>query len=103
MAAVEQDFTIWQGEDKELVFTITENAAALDLTGGTLDWTLGKDLLNISAQITDAVNGICKVDIDKTDSAGLRTGVHTHQLVLTDTSGNVSVVSEGEATVKRTY
>lgn len=109
MALTEQNFTMYQGEDKLVTFVITdEDEAALNMTGGTLSWEASITSLDTTAQITktpslvnvDGTNDGARVTLVDADTQTLTPLIYYHELRLVDGSGNDSVLAEGEMTVK---
>lgn len=115
MTSTGQDFTIYQGTDKNVDITIQdENGAAVDLTGvAALVWRaarfsesakhlLEKVLGNSPSEldVTDAAAGQIRVFLDPDDTNALLTGTYHHWVVLTDTNAAISTVTVGTMTVE---
>ena len=109
MGSINQNFTMFQGNDASLRFTIIdENDDALDLTGGIVHWSLAlnnlkKPALIVKAsddvdplvEITDAPGGVVTVTLIGDDTKTLSGGRYYHELELVDFEGNVSTLSTG--------
>jgi len=102
MTEVNQDFSMYSGEDKTLEITVTQDGSALDMTGYTLCWCG----LHVVKDLTDGIAlkagepDVAVVSLDSVDTLGI-TGVGTHQLVATDPTGEISVVTTGGMTVTK--
>ena len=107
MARVDQDFELYQGEDKVIRFSITDDAdAPVELSGTTATWVLASSLAGNEIALTKTVgNGIT---IDGTDyiltlisaETELLYGHFTHELRMIKDSLE-SVVAVGSATINR--
>lgn len=106
----DQNFEMFQGDDKDLVITVTDSAgAAVDLTGAAIAWQMARTARsatpNVSKSvgsgivITDAPGGICTISLDPTDTEGL-TGDFYHELEVTDAQANITTVLSGTVTIK---
>jgi hypothetical protein len=117
MAAVNQNFELWAGEDKLVTFTVYDvNNALVNLTGVTqIKWALsdktntrvlqallsgGDGDVVVLAQ-SGGTLGQFTVQIEGADTTGLAPGQYLHQAFVTDASGNSEVVTEGQVTLKR--
>jgi hypothetical protein len=107
-----QDITVFEGEDKSILFGVVDAAAAaVNLTGATLVWKLanapdGAVLVTKSSTageivVTNAAGGLGKVVLPGSDTATLGGGVYYHELGITDSSGNDEVAFVGNCTIKR--
>jgi hypothetical protein len=113
MTKLAQDITVYEGEDREILFGVVDAAAAaVNLTGATLVWKLanapdGAILLTKSSGpsggivVTNAAGGLGKVVLPGSDTATLGGGVYYHELGITDSSGNDEVAFVGNCTIKR--
>ena len=102
MATKNQNFEIWQGEDKELVFTVTD---VDDLTGASAEWRMAENIYH-PAKITKAgtVDGgaaTVTVLVAPSDTQSLRTGTWKHQLRIIDSSGKRNKAAEGTVVLHR--
>jgi len=102
MTETNQDFSLYSGEDKVLEITVTKGGAALDMTGYTLYWCG----LHVVKDLTDGIAlksgepDVALITLDSVDTIGV-TGVGTHQLVATDPTGEISVVTTGSMVVTK--
>lgn len=106
MAETNQNFSMYQGETKNLVVPITkEDGTALDLTGATITWALRQRMTSTSnlitkstpSQITVSGNTLT-VHLIPSDTTSLK-GAFYHECKMTDTQGNVSELFTGLATI----
>ena len=100
MATKNQNFEMWQGEDKELVFSITD---VDDLSGASAQWQLANSYYR-NAEITksgtvDGSAATVTILLEPDDTLSLKTGTWVHQLRLTDSSGNRNKAAEGKLTL----
>lgn len=108
MTATGQNFTIYQGDDKEIfVTTYDENDVILDITNCTLNWVVYRrypenivltKITGSGITITDPTNGIFRVDFDPNDTLSLL-GEYNHECELTDTNLNISTLLVGTMNV----
>jgi hypothetical protein len=107
MTAVAQDFVMWAGTTKRLVFEVegaTEVADILDAT-----WTMGGISKSLPDEITLAEDSgavTAEVLLEPADTEDLNAYYRLsirHQLVIEDTLGNRSTAAEGTATIHKTY
>lgn len=95
-----QDFSIQQGEDYTLEFTVSDK----DLTGAGARWILAKSSASNAALVSKTVgvgvtipvgtDGVVNVALDDTDTNDID-GTFHHELEVTDSSGAVQIVSIG--------
>jgi hypothetical protein len=107
MAVTNQDFTIYQGDEPVLQFTVQDSAgAALDITGATFKWGLARSLAKTSSVSKTSVSGITIIDgptgrVDVTllqaDTVGL-SGIFVHELSMT-LGAKENTVSTGTVTI----
>src|SRR6185437_701627 len=111
MTIINQDFTMWQGDAKSIVFTITDASGnPYDLTDvENINWALSAlpvtDALiqksktggGISVN-SPATDGIFTVTLEATDTAAL-VGAFYHEAQIIDSEGNPDVVATGTATI----
>lgn len=105
MASTGQNFELYQGDDKELVITVRDNAGALvDLTGYSAVWCVHirtPDNIVLEKTTSDGItiptpgNGQLIVEIDGTDTAELLPRNYDHQCEVEDPSGHHTTVSVG--------
>ncbi len=107
MTEYNQDFQMKSGDDRVLRFTNTDDGGgALDLTTGSLKWGLspvkGFSGVPTVSKISgsgivvegDPTLGICLVDLDPADTAGLK-GRFIQELEYIDGAGKVSTLATG--------
>ena len=102
MTEVNQNATMWQGESKSLVFTITgtDPTTATDIT-----WklTTSNQATTIATKtLADGVTADSSTQLTVTldpDDTGSVSGKHYHELRITDVSGNEAVVAIGTLTI----
>lgn len=110
MTKIRQDFELWTGEDKSLQYTITdETGASVNLAGYTIHWLL-QDEYNSGSLIKlktggsgIAVSGCtATVTVSGSNTAGCAlSGLYYTELSACDTSGLVSILAIGDATINR--
>ena len=96
------NFQIHKGDSRDLVFTITRNGSAVNLTGmvtddlefelrgsATVSKTIGSGIA-----LTTPASGICTVTLSASDTASLTPGAHGYALRL-DESGFMTTVAYG--------
>jgi hypothetical protein len=106
MAETNQNFSMYQGETKNLVVNVTkEDGTALDLTGSTVTWALRQRMSSMSNLITKSTpnqitisSNTLTVHLIPSDTTSLK-GSFYHECKMTDTSGNVSELFTGLATI----
>lgn len=111
LATENQNFSMYSGETKSLPFTATntEDGSPINLSGATIKWALKRALNTANAvykdttsgiTVTDAANGVFTISLIPGDTQSL-TGNYIHAAEVTDSSGNVSVVTVGTATITK--
>lgn len=109
MAIEAQDFTIYQGDERLIGFTIyqEDNITALDITAATFLWVVAKRLTDTPVisktsgagiSFNVAANGTLLVQIVKADTDKLQSD-YQHELIMT-LGGEVKTVSTGTVTIK---
>lgn len=108
MTKVAQDFSWYEGDDRNLVVVITDNDdAVVNLTSFEVSWVMSRSgtviLTKLSdstagIEITDAANGEITIYLDPADNAGL-SGFYDHECVLTDSAGNIVTAFRGTCKV----
>jgi hypothetical protein len=109
-----QNFEMYAGESKVLTVTVKDEAAALiDLTGVSIEWivkrfeddvtglitkTVGHGI-TLSNQVTD--KGEFTITLAPADTESLGGASYYHEAEVTDVGGNVSTVTRGIMTVKK--
>lgn len=103
MAKTQQNATMWQNEDKSLVFTVTGTTLT---TATAIKWELS--VTNRTANLVSKTLGSgitadsatqCTVALDATDTTSL-IGDYYHELRVTNATGSEEVVSAGTITIK---
>ena len=102
MATKNQDFEMWQGEDKELVFSVTD---VDDLSGASAEWRMAEDIYQ-PAKLTksgsvDSGAVTVTVLLTPADTQSLRSGTWKHQLRVIDSSGKRNKAAEGTVVLHR--
>jgi hypothetical protein len=114
MTKLNQDFTMWQGEDTVLRLPIKDAAgAATTLTGATITWralaSLGAAAVAIEkttaegitiVDIDDTDDGV-EIAINKADTATLAVGNYYHECRVVDGTPDEQVVFVGKLYLKR--
>lgn len=109
MARIAQNVEIWQGEYKELPFSVVDqNGAPFDLTGATMTYKIcvgnasgAVQLTKTTASgisITSATAGTGKITLAAVDTASI-SGVFYHELGITDASSHPEVGFVGTITI----
>ena len=105
MTATGQDFSVYAGDDFDVVVTVKDaNDALLDITGFTIDWSVNGIVdksVGSGITMTDPVNGVFTIAIVPTDTAG-KHGTYPHAARCTDLVGKKSVVMEGNISIRQT-
>lgn len=111
MALRDQDFEIWQGEEKDVYFTITGDSSEVkDLTGATITWKAMRHPSSTAADITctttdyitisGATSGIFKLALASSHSTGVW-GKFYHEARVVDTLNYSEVVATGLMIINR--
>lgn len=104
MAVRNQDFEMWQGEDKRLVFTVED---VDDLTGAAASWRLSHSR-GSPAILTKSGAGQIELDIaaktftvilDSADTINQPSRSYFHQLRIVDADDNRNKGAEGQLTL----
>lgn len=107
MTAINQDFSMYQGDTKNLVVSVTkDDGSELDLTGCTVKWAILKSTTNSEKLVlietprirTD--NNTITIPISSTDTLNLL-GKYYHECKLIDTQGNASTIFVGYITLNK--
>jgi len=97
MAATKQNFSMFAGESKEIIVSVTkENKSKLDLTGSSIKWSFRNVIKTETNGITinDPTNGEFTIYLSPIDTQNLK-GIFSHEATVTDAIGNVSKVMTG--------
>ena len=113
MTLRDQDFEMWQGENKLVYFTITGDSSAVkDLTDstsflwkalrhvGSTSATIAKSTAGGGITVTGATSGIFCVTISSSDTESIN-GRFYHEARFTDSDGKNEVVSTGILIINR--
>lgn len=114
MPAIQQNFELFQGDRKRLIFTVRDGTGSpLNIDGADIVWKvkqrfwdadpplIEKSLISGSSdgiEIIDGPSGIFQVDLFSEDSEELN-GDMRHEVKLTDIADNEATVSVGKMTV----
>lgn len=103
MTMTGQTVTLWAGDSLTLAFAVVDaDGTAVDLTGGSARWWLGKN-----NKATDANGGVyvkktgsiststVEVTILPADTKDLKPGTLYHECEVIDASGNVATIAVG--------
>lgn len=102
MTEINQDFTMYPGEDKIITITIP----GVNLTGAqSIEWVLNlrtplSKTVGSGIVVTDPTNGILQITLDSADTE-LVVGAFEHECRIKDVSGLESVVTTGLANIKK--
>ncbi|GKU79876.1 hypothetical protein [Paenibacillus sp. L3-i20] len=110
MAKVSQNFTMFAGETKNLIVTVTEEGKGLNLTGSSIRWSLRKSPFDSTEILIkeipldiELVDGgepnDFMIQLEPEDTMDLN-GNYYHESTMIDSSGNKSVLLTGRATFK---
>lgn len=105
MSAGIHNFTLEQGATFNRQMTIKENNSALNLTGytGAMQLRSSYDAstvaLSITVSITNASQGILNISATSSSTAALTEGIYVYDLELTNSSGIVTRLLQGQVTV----
>lgn len=116
MPAVNQNFDHWRGDSKHISIPVKdEDGTAIDLTGGSARWWLGKSASATGSGVLvkkssgagltlSQVNGFwtALVVLDPEDTQALRPGSYYHELEIIDADGAVSTVTTGTVNIRPT-
>lgn len=108
MTKLQQDFTIWSGDNKTLTCTVTDatTGASVNLTGASVAWVLANSptsgsILRLSTDDFVTVSGCTfSVALAASHTAGL-SGQYYHEGQIRESTGNVSTVTVGTVTINQ--
>jgi hypothetical protein len=110
MTAREQDLEFHRGEVVDIDFAVKTGEAATNLTDSVITYALGfyngkparikKDSSGAEVTITDAEGGLVTVTLTEAETLDLAVATYWHKLIVTDSSGNPSVVATGTVVVR---
>lgn len=106
MAAENQNFAIWQGEDKRIVVTVED---VEDLTGAEAFWRLSRRMHEAAVLEKATGDGIAidgpertaTVTLTRATTIELDAQSYVHQLWIADDAGLWNLATEGSVTVHR--
>lgn len=106
MTTASQNFVMYAGDTKNLVITVTDiSGAIINLTGAIVKWkltysngTIYKDTTGGGVTITSPTTGVFTVKLNSIDTSSL-SGNFLHGAELIDSSGNVSTILAGIASI----
>lgn len=108
MAAENQNFILYQGEDEQVEFYVTDSGAPKNLTGAMIEWgmwssstrLLTKATGNGAALVNGAgINDVVRITITNADSISLPVGAYYHECRVT-LSGNDQVIAVGKVLLR---
>lgn len=114
MASLNQDFVLWEGESKTIIFDVVdENGVPLPVNlGSTVKWIMQKSATDINGRIlksttdgitlsTNAEGGLrISVFLEPQDTASKSPGTYYHEVRVIDTALNETVAAIGKVTLK---
>jgi hypothetical protein len=114
MTKLAQDIEIWEGEYKEVPFSVVDSAsAAVNITGATLTWRMcangptGETLLSKASTdatklaIVSAAAGTAKIILAESDTPSYGGDSYYHELVIEDSGGHSEVAWIGTITINK--
>lgn len=112
MAAINQKFAVYRGDDIAPVFTVRNAAGvAIDIsTVQNIEWIAYRNFTTSPLLkkmkttggiefVTNGANGELRVLIDKIDTAALSWGWYYHSVVITDATGEITTVTTGRMAI----
>jgi hypothetical protein len=106
MTKINQDFTVWSGDHKNVRFTTTDsNSASVDLAGASILWTLSENIrsgsiLQLSTDDGVTISGCTyTVSLSPTHTSGLA-GTYYHESQARDSASDISTVATGKMQVE---
>lgn len=110
MPAQNQNFAVWAGNSLKLRIPIKNADGSIpNLGGATVKWALENQAGAIVLQKLNGAGAVIQdptgtpyveVTIAAADTVALAPGAYSHEAEITDSSGNVSTVTVGRATVQ---
>ena len=98
MANTDQNVEIWEGEYREIPFTVQDAAGvAVNLTGATLSWRMtrggptGTTVLTKTPTVVSAASGTGKITLAEADTVDIGGVTYYHELVVEDSAGHSEV------------
>jgi hypothetical protein len=108
MTKINQDFTVWSGDHKNVRFTVTDSdSASVDITNASILWTVSENKRSgsIMQLSTDSGCGVTvsgctyTVGLSPTHTAKLA-GMYYHESQARDTASDTSTLAVGKMTVE---
>lgn len=107
-----QDVELWEGEYKEIPFSVVdEDSAAVNITGATLTWRMcsdgpdGTTLISKTSSsgitVVSASGGTAKIVLAESDTPSYGGDSYYHELVIEDSSGHSEVAFIGTITINK--
>ena len=115
MTVTGQNFDLYQGEDKEIIISATdEDGDILPLTGYTIIWvaynlTSGQIVLEKSSSVSGEIevptplDGQIHISLTSEDTASLQPKSYGHQCEIVDAFGANSLITAGQLTVIKSH
>ena len=116
MTSTGQNKTVWEGEDKNIQFTVRTQrvgGAPVDLTGSTVTWVVTTGPTSNTAIISKTsaageitfdddggTNNRVNIALDAVDTQGLEGRQLYHECRVVDLAGDISIVATGNFTIK---
>ena len=107
MTITGQNMTMYRGDTKKLVVTVTDESGAYpDISGSDFNWVVYKRtpgnivLSKVTPSGISIINplGVIEITLDPEDTENLL-GLYLHECEITDTLGNISTIFTGSFTV----
>lgn len=103
-----QDIEIWEGEYKEIPFTVVDaDSVAVNITGATLTWRMcsggpeGETLITKTPTVVSATDGTAKIVLAENDTPIYGGDSYYHELVVEDSGGHSEVGFIGTITINK--
>jgi hypothetical protein len=109
MTTTGQNFEMWSGDHKNLIYTVTDaSSASVSLTGASVLWVLSDQIngASLARLTTDSGSGVTvsgctfTVSLSPVHTSGLA-GVYYTEAQVRDSASNVSTVAVGTAKINR--
>jgi len=106
MTSVNQNFTVYAGDTAQVSIGVTQSGAAASLSSTSIVWVLEEEvgsgsLVKLTTDDYISVSGsIVILGISPSHTQNLN-GKYYHEVEVTDTSGNISTVTTGTVTIKK--
>ena len=111
MTITNQDFTMWQGDRKDVIITVRDlNGDILDITDSTVIWMMINATNKLSKStalggiiLSDPENGELTIRIMPADTLEFDGMYFYHETEMTDAFGNISTVSVGNVALRKAF